>query len=248
MSRLLEKLTSASKSQPLGFGAAVARAKSPPMVLIANLRGDVGMAAIAAEQADAVLISMGDLAGRVENLRQDSLALGSVPWGVSLETVTKEEVAQLLEMGCDFLVFGAQGMPSAVLGEEGIGKVLEVDPSLTDSLVRTIDRLPIDAVLIGMEGHPITVYWLMVCQRFASLVRKPLIAAVPAGLLPGDLEGVWDAGARGVLVEMEEGGLLEVRKAIDALPTVGKKRREKTDAILPLPGEVEMPLEEEELP
>jgi hypothetical protein len=227
MSRLLERLREVCRGgvQPLGFRAAATTGKGPAMALIAALApGDAGAAQ---ESADAVLLSLGKLEG-AEGLGQIGASLGQVPWGVSLDEVSEEGLSRLKGMGCDFLVFDA-GAPPALL-REGMGKIVQIAPSLADGLVRAIELLPIDGVLIGMEGeHSLSIERLMVCQHVASLVSKPVVALAPSGMSKEDLEGLWEAGMAGVVVEVRgsvEEELSRLRQAIDSLPSArGRKRR-----------------------
>jgi len=260
MSKLLDKLEriSEGRAQPLGFGAAVARGKSLPMVIVASVPlGDAKLAAIAAKAgADAILMPVEHQQKTEEALAKLSSAKTDVPWGVSLNAVTKEEVEQLIEMDCDFVIFAPDRTPAAVLGAEKIGKVLQVDPSLSDSLAKAINRLPVDAVLlcpVSEDESPLTVHQLMVYERLAAGAGKHLLAAVPPGLPIDDIESLWGLGVRGVVVDLAvkdpEQRLSQVKEAIEKLPTTRKKSGEKISALLPLSrewSETRPPEEEEE--
>ena len=242
MSKLLDKLNQVLKgsTQPMGFRT-VATAKSPRMLIIAALsEGDDRAAAEAKESADAVLIE-----GAGSKI---AASLGEVPWGVSISEVTDKELSQLKKMGCDFLVFDTEKTPLALLEEEGLGKIVEVEPSLADGLIRAIGQLPIDAVLIGGEVS-LSVHRLMVCQHLANLVRKPLVVLAPLGMSKEDLNGLWEAGMSGVMVKVEGGAREELsglRQAIETLPP-SRRVKERVEASLPYPGGEEItPGEEEE--
>ncbi len=245
MSRFLPKLRRIweGKSQPIGF--ATARTKSPPMALVALLpQGEAGLADLAVKEGvDAVLFPKGNLAGKA--LHQLSQSLGDIPWGVSVEAVTQEEVARLIEMGCDFLTFSGE-VPAALLMEDRLGKMLELEPSLSDSLLRTVASLPIDAVLFGSaDDFPLTVRRLMDYRRLANLVGKPSLLMLPSELGVGDLESLWEVGIRGVAVPMEGQRLSQVKEAIQSLP---QRRRMRGEADVFLPSiAAEGPDEEEEI-
>lgn len=259
MSKLLQKLEriSEGRAQPLGFGAAVARGKSLPMVIVASVPvGDARLAAIAAKAgADAVLMTIEHEEKMDEALAKLSSAKTDIPWGVSLNAVTKEEVEQLIGMDCDFVIFAPDKTPAAVLGAEKIGKVLQIDPSLSDSLAKAINRLSIDAVLLGPvseDESPLTVHQLMVYERLAAGAGKHLLAAIPPGLPTDDIESLWGLGVRGVVVDLRvkdpEQRLSQVKEAIQKLPTTRKKPGEKISASLPLSRELSVatPPEEED--
>jgi hypothetical protein len=246
MSRFLDKLERIweGKAQPLGFGAQ-AKTKSPPMALVATLplgRGDMVALAVA-ESVDAVLVPVEELAKEVEVLSQAIQTVGDIPLGVWVKTVTEEDVRQLSELGCDFLVFGADEVPATILVEGEIGKVLEIKPSLSDGLAKAIARLPIDAVLLKSEAQPLTVRRLMDYQRIASSVGKPSLSALPQGRGRDEVKGLWQAGIRGVVLSPEQ--LSQVREAIQALPLTKGRTKGKVDIFLPPISEEMGEIEEE---
>ncbi|HEY48609.1 MAG TPA: hypothetical protein G4O13_01015 [Dehalococcoidia bacterium] len=260
MSKLLEKLEllSEGRAQPLGFGAAAARAKSPQMVVVASVpAGDIKLVTTTIKAgADAVLVTIEHESKKEEALSQLSRTKIEIPWGVSLDKVTREEARQLAEIGCDFVVFAPAETPAALLGEEKIGKVLRLDASLEDSLTRTINRLSVDAILLsraGEEQSPLTVHQLMVYERLAASAGKYLLADMPPGLPTDDVESLWELGVRGLVVDLAvkdpEQRLSQVQEAIQKLPTTRKKKRGGIAATLPLAGaqsEITQPDEDDE--
>lgn len=215
------------------------------MAIVARLtQGEADIAALAVAQGiDGVLIPVADLAKEVEALSQITKAVADIPWGALVRTITEEGIRQLVELGCDFLVLGTDEVPAPVLVEEGLGKVLKVEPSLSDSLARAIARLPIDAVLLGAEDWPLTLRLLMDYRRLTSLVGKPCMALLPSVLRKGDIEALWETGVRGVVLTSNQ-QLSQVKEAIQALPPTKKKAAEKIDVILPVVAE--WPTEESE--
>jgi hypothetical protein len=254
MSKLIEKLQLISAAaEPMGFRAALTVPKRQSMLLVASLPcGDAEAAACAQDSADAVLVSIGDLKAEAKALKQMASAWAGIPWGAWLETATGDGIRQLQAMGCDFIVFDAARTAASALPEAEIGRVLKIDPSLADGLVRTIDQLPVDGALLspGSESPFLSVHLLMICQRLASMVRKPLVVATPSAVTDSDVESLWQAGVDGVVVSLETQGqrakLLELRQAIDGLPPPAKHRGE-LEALLPCVGEAGAELEEEEI-
>ena len=216
------------------------------MVLIAAVTEGEAKA-VAAEGADAVLISQVKLKG--ESLAQTVDSLAEIPWGVSLEEVTAPELSKLKEMGCDFLVFDAARAPLILLREQEMAKIVKVEPSVADGLARAIEQLPIDAVLIGADGErPLSVHRLLVCQNLANLVRKPLLILAPLAMGGEDLEELLQTGIAGVVVNLErgvKGELSQLRQAIDALPP-SRRRKRRAEALLPYAREEEIIEPEEE--
>lgn len=244
MSKLIEKLERISEGsgQPMGFGAAVARPKISQILTIASVPAGNAQLINAAtkEGPDALLLT-------VDNLEKDTKALAKmnrdkaeIPWGVSLETVSKEDIAKLIELGCDYVIFSPDKAPAAILMEERIGKVLKIDTSLPESLAKAINRLQVDAVLLSPAGGDeatFTVHQLMILERLAGSTGKHILAAMPPGLSTGDIEMFWGLGVRGVIVDMAaeqlEQRLSQIKDAIQKLPTTHKKPKEKFRATLP---------------
>jgi hypothetical protein len=260
MSKLIEKLERISEGsgQPMGFGAAVSRTKISQILTIASVpAGNAQLITVATKEGpDALLLT-------VDNLEKDSKALAKmnrdraeIPWGASLETASKEDIAKLIELGCDYVIFSPARTPAAILMEERIGKVLKIDASLPESLTKAINRLQVDAILLSpaSDDEPtFTVHQLMILERLAGSTGKHVLATMPSGLSISDIEILWGLGVRGVLVDMAakqpEQMLSQVKEAIQKLPTTRKKPKEKFRATLPMAShspEKEKQEEEEE--
>jgi hypothetical protein len=154
--------------------------------------------------------------------------------------VTKENIGQLVELGCDFVVFDPIKTPAVVLIEEKIGKVLRIDTSLPENLAKAINRLQVDAVLLNPdmgEETTFTVHHLMILERLAGSTGKHVLTTMSPGLSSGDIEILWELGVRGVIVDMTveqpEQRLSQIKEAIQRLPSTRKKSREKFRATLP---------------
>ncbi len=260
MSKLVEKLERISEGsgQPIGFSAAASRRRVDPMLVIASVPADnTLLTAIAGKEGiDAILFTIEDMAkDRRLVSKLDNPRIG-VPWGVLTDTVALEDLEQLIEKGCDFVIFSPARTPAAVLNENGIGKVLKIDPSLTDSMIRAIGRLPVEAVFLSLsaeEDARLTVQQLIVYERLAGGTGKHILAALPPIMPPSDIESLWALGVRGVIVdlaaEQPEQRLNDIKAAIQKLPATRKKPKEKIRATLPLakiPSEGVQPEEDEE--
>lgn len=260
MSKLLEKLEQIFEGggQPMGFGAAVTRTKIPQMLTIASVpAGNAQLISIVTKaNADALLLTVENLEKDSKTLAKMNRAKAEIPWGVSVETVSKEDIRQLVELGCDFVVFDPIKTPAAVLIEEKISKVLRIDASLPENLAKAINRLQIDAILLNPavgEETAFTVHHLMVLERLAGSTGKHALIIMPLGLSTSDIEILWGLGARGVVLDMTleqpEQRLSQVKEAIQQLPTARKKSREKFRATLPAsttPSEKAAPEEDED--
>ena len=154
----------------------------------------------------------------------------SFPWGVQVDAIRPEEAEPLRKAGCDYLVFGIEGVPATVLNEENIGKVLSIGLSLDDALMRVLEDMPTDAIII--ESYPeekLTVKGLMAYRSVVAYVSKPVLSLAPLDIDEGDLMALQNVGIIGVVVEPRSAGdmrqVSKLRKAIESLPPreVGEK-------------------------
>jgi hypothetical protein len=238
MSKFVDKLQSLSKSsaKPIGFHPSVSELKSPTMLLIAGLSGaEVKGAKIAADvNADAGLVlSEGASANVVKQMVE---AVGDVPLGVFVKGMSEEKIDEVVGTGCDFLVFDIK-IPAAVLHKEDMGKFLMIEPSLDQGLVRAINSLEVDGVLISSRGGDsfVAVEHLLVCRRFVEVLEKPVIMGLPSLATKAVLTSLWQAGVDGVVTPSTQPveGLTELKKMISDLPRGARGRRAKGGVVLP---------------
>jgi hypothetical protein len=177
-----------------------------------------------------------------------------IPWGGWLREGTGERNRPMVAIDCDFLVFPAANTSLAILQNDKAGRILEVEASLSEGLLRTVDELPLDAVLLaGKTGEADFLTWrhLMLFQRFADLLAKPLLVSIPAEVTANELQTLWEVGVDGVVVEVGAGPpaekLRELRQAIDKLTFPTPRKPRKAEALLPYIGrEKDIITEEEE--
>ena len=231
MSKLVRKLHQVFKgaSQPMGFRSG-ATSLSPLMLLIASLAQRDKLTEVASAEVDAILVGSEDV--QHQALQQ----IADIPWGVWSKSLTPQSIKAIKEARGDFIVFEAATAPIALLQEKEIGKVLKISPPLGNSLIRTINRLPIDATLIDITAEEkITVSHSMCCQWLVDLVGKPLLVAVSQELTDSEVQALWESGVSGIIIEVEEGvkeKLLKLRQAIKALPPAIRQQESK-EVILP---------------
>lgn len=207
------------------------------MLLIASLaQVNVDSLADYVAGADAGLLRISKLSSGTETLKKMSQAVPDIPWGGWLRDISWGEMKPMKMVGCDFVVFPAANTSLAILQNSEVGKILEVEASLSEGLLRTIDELPVDAVLITgeqKEDYFLTWQHLMLFWRFADSLAKPLLVSVPSRVMTNELQVLWEAGVGGVIVEAGVGGLKELRQAIDKLTFPPQRRRRKAGALLP---------------
>jgi len=237
MSKLADKLQSLLKvsTAPLGFHPSASEAKEPAMLVIAGLSGtDSDEARVLAEgHADAGLIL--NRSFDIKVVERMIKTMDDIPLGVLLEDANKEKQAEVIDAGCDFIVFD-MAMPIAVLQGEKVGKFLMVEPSSNQNLVRAINDVDIDGVLINAGGESvITVEHLLICRRFSELVNKALMMSVPSLVMSTEFVSLWKAGIDGIVTPPAQPAkaLIELRGVMEALPKEAKHRRGKLDVVLP---------------
>jgi hypothetical protein len=258
MSKFIDKLNRLfqGETQPIGFRAREPVSPKPKIQLVASLAQEnaegltdhvVG--------ADAGLLRIAKPSTGTEALQKMSQALPDIPWGGWLQGRGLGGIKQLTKAGCDFIVFPATDTPLALIENKETGRILEVEASLTEGLLRTTNELPVDAVLVAggqREGHSLTWQHLMLFQRFADLLTKPLLVPIPVKVTGDELQALWEAGVSGVVIEVSpeqpQDSLKKLRQVIDKLELPTVRRRGKAEALLPrLRGETSIaPPETEE--
>ena len=241
MSKFIDKLERVSTGgQTMGFRAAAA--PKPRMLLVASrAQADVERLADYVAGADAGLLAIAKPSSGATILEKACQAVSDIPWGGWLKEVGEEGIGKLVEAGADFVVFPAAG--TSLFEDEKLGKILEVEPSLDEGLLRAIDGLPLDAVLIAGEvgkDYFITWHHLMLFRRCAELLTQPLLVSVPPDVAARELQALWGAGVRGVVIEaggdQPKGRLAELRQVIDKLPLLSPLKRKKAEPLVPRIG------------
>ena len=231
----------------MGFRAAAMAPSKPRMLLVAVVPGgEAEHPADIVAGADAGLLSMAKLGSGAKALEQMSQAVPDIPWGGWLKEIGKEGVGKV---GGDFIVFPAEKAALAMLDDKETGKILEVEPWLEPGLLKAIDSLPVDAVLIAAEDKQfLTWHHLMLFQRCVNILSKPLLVLVPPEVTAGELGALWEAGVRGVVVKAGEEGLVAgIRQMLDELPVPSAGKKNKAGPLLPrMGGETGIASEEEE--
>ena len=254
MSRFIDKLNQISRAvpQPMGFRARQSVPLKPKMLLVASVaQASAGNLADYVAGADAGLLHISKASSGAKTLQKICQAVPDIPWGGWLRDIGREGIEQTTDVGFDFVVFPAAGTSLAILQNDKVGKVLQVEASLTEGLLRAVDELPIDAVFIASEqeeGYFLTWHHLMVFQHLADLLTKPVLASVPLNVAANELLALWEAGVDGIVVGVGEvaGRLKELHQMIAQLAFPQRKRR-KAEALLPrISTEMGMVAEEEE--
>lgn len=243
MSKFIDKLNRLSRAepQPIGFRIKQAVSSKPKIQIVASLAQENAEKLIDhVVGADAGLLHISGPASVAGILQSLSQAVSDIPWGGRLEDGNQGELEQILKADYDFVVFPAASTPLALFQNEQVGRILEVDASINEVLLRVANELPIDAVLVSSEqkeNNTLTWQHLMLFQRFASLLTKPLLVLVPLELTAVEFQALWEAGVDGVVIEVKIGQpqdkLKELRQVIDKMVFLLPRKSEKMEPLLP---------------
>jgi hypothetical protein len=238
MSKFADKLRNLSESSgaPIGFHPAVSEVRSPSMLFVVGLsESQVKEARTVSDlAADAgLIVSKGTGAKTVKQVVE---AVGDVPLGVTVKGMREKEIDELVSLGCDFVVFDI-GEGVAILGRKEVGKLLMIEPSLDQGLVRAINSLEVDGVLISGGDSVISVERLLVSRRFVELLEKPVIMMLPSLITKGELVSLWQGGVDGVVASTQSTeALAELKKMLSDLPKRVRNRRTTAAVVLPRYG------------
>jgi thiamine monophosphate synthase len=227
MSKFIERLQQVFQPpvQAMGFKAAKTAAR-PKIQLIVNISGSKAKALKEIEEADALLLNAG------------AAATGEVFSGNWLINGDAAEMEKAEKAGVDFVVVPVTGKVTPQ--DKKLGKILLIESTVTDIMLRAASALPVDAVLLGdgVDGD-LTINWkrLMVIHRFAGLGGKPLLVEVLPSASAEELQQIWEAGVSGIVVkaDAEEAQTVahDLRQVIEKLTFPAKKKNEKNVAMLP---------------
>jgi HAMP domain-containing protein len=189
---------------------------------------------------DAGVLRLSGLKTGAAALKKASQAAPGVPWGVWPVSVEIDR-ERLLKLGADFLIFAAGDAAISLPADDETGILVQIDTAMPENLLRALNELPVDAVLLTpaeAEIRPLLWRELMLIHRFASLVAKPLLVSVPPGMEAGELQLLWEAGVEGVVAEAGAGAPLDeierLRQAIDGIQPHPPRKRPKMEPVLPL--------------
>jgi len=248
MSKFADKLQRVYRgaASPIGFRRA-GDEEILQMLIVTSLSAISSKGAKISSGADSAMISGKGLS--LDDIKQLAGLLGEIPLGVTIEGSDTANVGEFVEAGCDFILFDIK-TPLGLVNKEGLGKILRIEPTMDLGMARAIGGFPlsIDGVLIGGEDSGITVERLLICQRFADLLDRPLLLTVDASISSSELSSLCEAGIKGIVVSstVTSKALTELKKAVSCMPKP-TKHKTKAAPILPrLGAEPEAKAEEEE--
>lgn len=239
------KQTLRGSAPPIGFRK-TEEIEAPPLVIAVNL---TALSLKDAKQLDSKHIEAGVLSTRAVEaaaFQQWKDSLGDTPLGLLVETDSKVDVGAFISLGCDFFICGLK-TPFEVVSREKAGKIVLVEPNLESGFARSLNDLPVDAVLVNTSEPLLTLEQVLVCYHFAALVSKPLLVTIRTPLTREALEGLYQAGVNGVFLDtgFPLGAIPELKNAVEHLPRT-PRRRPSAVPLLPRPTSGMEPEAEEE--
>jgi hypothetical protein len=234
MGKLVDRIERVQKSSGprLGF-APVAASKKPGMLLLASIRSaNAGLAqAVVQKGADGVLVLERPRGAVADALKLNGQTAVGVAWPEDGDAKTAG----------DFAVVTASSPVASLIAAEELDVVLRVeDMDLPDAQVRTVEALPVDAVLLPAQSGPVTIATLIAYSRFTRSTSKPVLATVDGRADAGTLRALRDAGVAGFAVEVADTAAAAsvewLRKAIDGLPERKPRRRTRDSVMVGLPS------------
>ncbi|MBN2075672.1 MAG: hypothetical protein JW762_08990 [Dehalococcoidales bacterium] len=227
MSEFIDKLNKLTRVDTASIG--FRREKADPTARKIQLVSLVSKGEADNSRSDALLLDIRDKSIEAESV---SGMPGDLPWGVWLKGARQKELKPLTDAGCDFIVFPAESTPLEIIEERDTGKILEIDTTINDTVLRSIVELPVDAVLVSIgqgKENSLTWYDLMILQRLGGFPKKPLLAHIPAIITSGEFEALWEAG---VMAVVTEGNIDKLRKTIDKADFTKARKREKNEPVI----------------
>ena len=243
MSKFVERLQQVLTPpvQSMGFNHTKSEQARLKIQLIVNVNG--GKAKSQTKEpagADALVVS------------GTAVSAGETITGMRLTKGDTEEVDKASKAGADFVILPVSGEVSGP--DKKLGKIIQLEDSITDIMLRAVSDLPLDAVLLAEDqGNSLALTWkrLMLIRRFAGLSGKPLLIEVLPTVTETDLQQIWEAGVSGVIVktdaEQAEAVTANLRKIIEKLTFPSKRKNEKNMAIVPVVASaIEEPKEDDD--
>lgn len=238
MSKLLEKLERVTKGipAPMGFAASASREKAPAILWIGAIAKDLhkGAQLLREASADAALLST---APKTPGLEQATKALGGIPWGTAPHELNPSHAQSLRDAACDFWVLEPGPVPLDFFKEDSGARLLVVKPDMEERFLRTLEDLPIDAVVLRLPQLrlPMNLAHLMDIGVVRTATSKYLLLECPTFPSAQELEHLRDAGVEGLVINVDGVAaqeLAEFQRRLVDLPR-RKAREERLSAVLP---------------
>jgi hypothetical protein len=239
MGGLVDKLerSSGGATQPLGFTKIGTREKVAPLLMMGRIdvKMEVEAKNILSLGLDGIIITV-DEPTKAQVLNRLTKTLGKSIWGTWVNLIGGPK-----PKGCDFQVFSSDATPIAFLGNEEHTTLMEIDSDMDDSLLRTIEDLPVDGFLLSLTTQPkLTIKQLISIARVRSVTSKWIMLHMIDLPEIEDLPHLRDAGVNAVVLEVTKHPSPSIKKvltaALDLPRPSNEKRRDKSSPTVPTLG------------
>lgn len=218
------------EATPLGFGAA--RPAPKPSMLV----GFIGKATDAAAARDAgAEVILVDARGQdvpaadAAKLRE---AAADLPLGVWSKSADAAKAKALREAGVDFLVFEAESTSATALLEEDMGYVLVLPEAPEELFLRSLEPLPLEAVIVSSVPMPLTVADQIELGRNGAFARKPMLCQVKADIAKEEAQCLRTTGVVALLAGAPA-DVGRLKETVASLPPRKQRRDDRPVVSLP---------------
>ena len=223
MGKLIDTLNrSGQDSGPkLGFGARRLD-KAPSFMIVAQLAKLDKISAAAAVKNGASAI-MGPASARKKGTGDAAKALG-LDDGVACGSAG-------LASSADFSIVDPSQPLEDSLSNQDTDLVLSISPEASDEMIRALEALPIDAIVLEAPTPPESIEDLVPYYRVARSTSKPILARAPLDVTEAHLIALRDAGVSGLLVEVganQYDALRSLNGRIRDLPAPKRRTKQRT--------------------
>ena len=232
---LIERTTRPAAS-PLGFATTRAKA-TPTMIIVAQIGEAWGATAGDATAAGAGVVLLSGNPNEAD-IKAATEAATDKPCGLIADDTAKLDA--LSDSGIDFVVVDSE-TPASALQTEDLTFLLKISEDISDIQLRTVEPLPIDALVLDTAPGTFTIGRQMELQRITGLARKPMLMAPADDVSRDDLLSLRDSGVLLLAVDMGAPDaartLAQLAELVEALPPRRSRQRgEKGEVTLPSPS------------
>ena len=238
MSVLVDRLKQITQGvpQPMGFRLGAKAPSRPKVQLVCLVSPENGKDTTETVGTADVIVFRGANGLPSEDILKPYVE-AKIPFGIELSGGAVPDVESLAKGGADFVVFTAD-MPVGKMLESDVGKIIRVDPSFSDGMLRAVNALAVDGVLLWHRPAGAALTWedLLVYQRMGGFISRPLLLPAPGQITPKELQSLTGAGVAAVVFDTDghsTTGLRELRKMIDELKPPAPVRKGMGSALAP---------------
>lgn len=237
MSKLLERLEQVNKGpvRALGFAPRREAETLPTMLLLAWADGankqDLSKVS---SRTDALVLPLSAL----ESSPSESAPPEGSIWGIAFDKADGNLVEIAKEKGGDFVTFNLDGTLVDYLSEGDVARVLQIPANLDDSLMRGLEDLPVDVILLKRPEPqgPLSLTHMLAISNVRSAMSRYMLLEWDTGLTSHELEQLNDMGIDGIVAnlgKMSPSAIGKLKENIDKLPPRKARNEQKLSPTLP---------------